>query len=92
MELKLYSISEVAKILKLSRQRIDQFIQAGRLNCIWIGGTRVVSNDALDKFKKGGFTNTSEPTVPGHFGMGGGTGRGMGGERGKGGRGGGGYY
>ena len=51
MELKLYSIKEVAEKLNVSRQRIDQLIQANRINPIWIGGTRVISSEELKRFQ-----------------------------------------
>ncbi len=43
-----------------------------------ITGASGIVRHAIDKFKKGGLANTSQPTVPGHYGMGGGSGRGMG--------------
>lgn len=58
-----------------------------------ITGVGGIVRDAVDKFKKGELEGTSSPTVPGHFGMGGGMGggagrgmgRGPGGGRGRGG-------
>jgi predicted Fe-Mo cluster-binding NifX family protein len=49
-----------------------------------VTGAVGIVRDAIEKFKKGELGNTSAPTVPGHFGMGGGGGRGMGGGMGRG--------
>jgi predicted Fe-Mo cluster-binding NifX family protein len=49
-----------------------------------ITGVRGVVRDAIEKFKKGEIDKTSSPTVPSHFGIGGGGGRGMGGGMGRG--------
>jgi len=50
--MKLYSIKQVSNILGVSRQRVDQLIQAGRLSFEWVGKIRIVYENELNRIKK----------------------------------------
>lgn len=52
MERKLYTISEVAKILRVSNYALrEKLIKTGKLKIIWVGSMKVTSTE-LDRFLK----------------------------------------
>ncbi len=49
----MYTIPEVAAIFKVARQTIYKWIDEGRLSVIRIGGVVRISQEEVDRLKKG---------------------------------------
>jgi len=54
VEMKLYTIDEVANILKISKATVYRLFRTGALNWHWVGSQRRVTQDHLDEFLKKG--------------------------------------
>ena len=51
-DIKTYELKEVAKILNVTRRTLNNYIEAGKMPAIKIGGKWVVTEEALKKFLK----------------------------------------
>ena len=50
--MKIYSTLEASKRIGITRQRLHQLIQAGKIAVEWIGKTRVIYEIELNRFLK----------------------------------------
>lgn len=50
--MKYYSVVEAGKKLGVSRQRVDQYIQNNQIDCVWVGGTRIISEEAIKNVRR----------------------------------------
>ena len=47
MQIKYYSVEEAGKKLGVTRQRVDQYIKEGQISYEKVGGTRIISEEAI---------------------------------------------
>ena len=52
MTIKYYSVEEAGQKLGVSRQRVDQYIKEKQIAYEWIGGVRIISEDAIKNVKR----------------------------------------
>lgn len=52
MKTKFYSVKEAGEKLGVSRQRVDQYIREKQIAYEWIGGTRIISEQAIKNVKR----------------------------------------
>lgn len=52
MKTKYYSVEEAGKKLGVSRQRVDQYIQNNQIDYVWVGGTRIISEQAIKSVRR----------------------------------------
>jgi len=60
-DVKLYTVAEVAKILKTNRNYIYELIKSGRLPCIQLGHIKIRHDALADFLKKGEGFNYNDP-------------------------------
>lgn len=54
MDKEFFSLSEAAKILGVSYSWLDKKVRAGKIHHNWMGGTRKISREDLERIKKHG--------------------------------------
>lgn len=52
-EIKIYSLDEVTKILKVTRRTLYNYLKAGKLKGVKMGKEWRIRHDDLDRFTKG---------------------------------------
>lgn len=52
MNIKYYTVEQAGDKLGVSRQRVDQYIKEKRIAYEWIGGTRIISEEAIKNVKR----------------------------------------
>lgn len=52
MKTKYYSVEEAGKKLGVTRQRVDQYIQNNQIDCVWVGGTRIISEESIKNVRR----------------------------------------
>lgn len=58
-EIKLYTLEEVADILKISRRTLYTYVKTGKLHAVKIGKHWRVSHDVMEAFISGEATNSN---------------------------------
>ena len=52
MQIKYYSVEEAGKKLGVTRQRVDQYIKEGQISYEKVGGTRIISEEAIKNVRR----------------------------------------
>ena len=60
-DIKLYTLPEVGKIIRLSRRTLYNYLKSGELQAVKIGGTWRVSEESLQKFINSRESNQCAP-------------------------------
>jgi excisionase family DNA binding protein len=50
----MYKLKEIREILRISPSFVDKMIKEGKINIVWFGRTRRVSEEELERIKKEG--------------------------------------